>query len=102
MTTREPPRGIVRVDSWKVVCHDCGREGEFGDWTIFGDRWYAIDAAYDADWAVQGDGALVLCADCGHRKVCKDENRACTRRDLAEADDGWMYCPDHIAQGMDA
>jgi hypothetical protein len=98
---KDEPTGVVRVDSWKIVCQECRDQYEdYNGWSIFGEQWHAIESAEDNDWTVR-DG-LVLCGSCGHRKVCMDEDRACTRRDLSEADDGWMYCPDHIEQGMDA
>lgn len=84
-----------------VVCQEC--RSHYEDWNGFSvwvDQSGAADAAIDAEWTVR-DG-LVLCDDCGHRKVCRDEDNTCVRRDLAAADDGWMYCPDHIEQGMDA
>ena len=92
--------GLVRVDSWKVVCDECRKEYEdWNGWTIYGEEWHAIESATDSDWIVR-DG-LVLCSECGHRKVCMDEDNKCVRRDLTEADDGWLYCPEHIEQGMD-
>lgn len=92
--------GLVRVDSWKVVCQECRDEFEDSNgWTLYADQGYAQESAEDADWTVRE--GLVLCSSCGHRKVCMDEDRGCVRRDLTEADDGWMYCPDHIEQGMD-
>ena len=92
--------GIVRVDSWKIVCNECRAEYEdWNGWTIYGDQGHAIESATEADWTVRD--ALVLCSECGHRKVCMDEDRECVRRDLTEDPTGWMYCPKHIEQGMD-
>lgn len=98
----DAPTGIVRVDSWKVVCNECRQDFESdNDWTIFADRWYAEDCARDHDWLIR-DG-LVLCVSCWEKApYCRDEDGKCLRRDLSEADDGWLYCPEHIEQGMDA
>lgn len=92
--------GLVRVDSWKLVCQDCCDEFENGEgWSVFAAPAYAVDDALDSDWVVRE--GLVLCSACRYRAVCMDEDDKCTRRDLTEAEDGWMYCPDHISQGMD-
>lgn len=96
------PTGLVRVDSWKVVCDECRDEFESGDgWTIFGDAGYATESAQGADWLVRK--GLTLCTLCWEKNpYCRDEDDECLRRDVSEADDGWLYCPEHIAQGMDA
>lgn len=93
--------GLVRVDSWKVVCQECHAEFEDGNgWTIFGDHGHAMESASEGDWLVRAD--LTLCSMCSSAKpYCRDENNECVRRDVTEADDGWLYCPDHIGQGMD-
>ena len=94
--------GVIRVDSWKVVCQECRETHENGnDWPVFADRWSAEDEARDFDWAIRGE--LVICPNCVERRpVCLDHDEKCTRRDVSEADDGRLYCPDHLAQGMDA
>ena len=93
--------GLVRVDSWKVVCQECREEFENGiGWTIYADAGYAADEAADCDWLVRT--GLVLCLSCWEKNpYCRDEDNDCIRRDVSEADDGWLYCPDHIGQGMD-
>lgn len=99
--TDQKPSGIIEVQCYRLVCQECLNEYEgWNGWSIFLHAADAVDAATDSDWTVRPD--LVLCSKCGHRKVCMDENNRCARRDLTEADDGWMYCPDHIEQGTDA
>jgi hypothetical protein len=92
---------VKRVDSWMLLCDGCGTEFENGNgWSIFADRWYAEDDARDNEWLVR-DG-LTLCVPCREKTTyCRDEDNKCLRRDVSEADDGWLYCPDHIEQGMD-
>lgn len=94
--------GLVRVVSWKVVCQECRDEFEDGNgWTLFADHGHAQDSAVDHDWLVR-DG-LTLCVSCWEKNpYCRDEDDGCVRRDVSGADDGWLYCPDHIEQGMDA
>lgn len=94
----QKPSGIVRVDSYKLVCQECFEEYEdWNGWTIFGDAGHAQESAVEGDWVVRP--GLVLCSSCGHRKVCMDEDWKCVRRDgLTEADDGWLYCPEHLEQ----
>lgn len=97
----DAPVGLVRVDSWKVVCYECRDEYEdWNGWTIFGDHGHAWESASESDWLMRE--GLVLCPSCWQKKpYCRDEDEKCLRRDVSEADDGWLYCPDHIEQGMD-
>lgn len=93
--------GLVRIDSWKIVCQECydGFENHMG-WSIFADHGYAEEQAQDSDWLVRN--GLTLCPSCWKKRpYCRDENNECVRRDVTEADDGWLYCPEHIEQGMD-
>lgn len=93
--------GLVRIDSWKIVCQECydGFENHMG-WSIFADHGYAEEQAQDSDWLVRN--GLTLCPSCWEKRpCCRDENNECVRRDVTEADDGWLYCPEHIEQGMD-
>jgi hypothetical protein len=92
--------GVIAVQCYRIVCQECLNEYEdWNGWSIWLHPADAADSAIDSEWTVRPD--LVLCGNCGHRKVCMDEDNKCARRDLTEADDGWLYCPEHIEQGMD-
>lgn len=94
---------IKEVPMYRVVCDEDGCDAspqDSTDYFAWANPGSAIDDAVSADWAVR-DG-LHLCEDHGHRTVCMGDDSECPRRDdLAEADDGWMYCPEHLEQGMD-
>ncbi len=94
---------IQEVTMYRVVCDEPGCEvpaQDETDYYAWADPGSAVDGAMDGEWIVR-DG-LHLCPEHGSRKVCMGDDEQCPRRDVTEADDGWMYCPGHIAEGTDS
>jgi hypothetical protein len=95
---------IREVTMYRVECDHDGCDTspqDESDYYAWGDAGFAVDSAIDHGWTIRK--GLHLCPDHGHRTVCMGDDEECPRRDkLAEADDGWMYCPDHVGQGMDS
>lgn len=91
---------IKTIEMYHVVCDHDGCEGHpRGDSYAFADLGAALDDAVDGDWCIR-DG-LHLCPEHGYRTVCMGDDEGCPRRDVSEADDGWVYCPAHLHEGMD-
>lgn len=95
---------VKTIPMYRVECDEDGcdaspqDDGEFWAWS---DDDQAEEDARESDWIVRPD--LHLCRAHGGRNVCMGDDEECPRRDeLTEADDGWMYCPQHVEQGMDA
>jgi len=88
---------MYRVQCDEPGCEDSPQEG--GDYYAWADHGAAYDEAMGGDWTIR-DG-LDLCPEHGRRTVCMGDDEQCARRDVSEADDGWMYCPDHKDQGGD-
>lgn len=88
---------------YRVVCDapDCDSSPQDGgDYYAWADAGAAYDEAIGGDWVIRP--GLDLCPEHGHRTVCMGNDEECPRRDVSEAGDGWMYCPEHIEQGADA
>ena len=95
---------IKTVEMYRVECdHDgCDEHPHYGDFYAWADEGKAIEEATNAEWYVRGwPVTLTLCPEHGHRTVCMGDDEECPRRDVTEADDGWMYCPEHRGEGMD-
>lgn len=92
---------IKTVEMYRLVCDEPGCEAspqDGGDYFAWADRGSAYDDAAYGFWTIRPN--LDLCPDHGSRTVCMGDDEQCPRRDVSEAEDGWMYCPDHISQGM--
>lgn len=91
---------IETVPMYRVVCDEpnCGESAQEGDYYAWIDASDALQEASDADWTTRHP-YLHLCPEHGRRTVCMGEGDDCPRRDVTEAADGWVYCPDHIAEG---
>lgn len=94
---------VVTTTMYRVVCDEEGCDSspqDHGDYFAWADVGAAYDEANGGDWAIRP--GLDLCPEHGGRTVCMGDDEQCSRRDVSEADDGWMYCPDHREQGMDS
>jgi len=88
---------LQAVTMYRVVCDEPGCTASANDDTEFyawSDHGAAYDSANDGDWTVRP--GLDLCPDHGSRKLCMGNDEKCPRRDVSEAADGWMYCPEHL------
>lgn len=94
---------LLAVTMYRVVCDEPGCNAspqDQSDYFAWADSGTPYDDAAGADWTIRPN--FDLCPEHGHRTVCMGADEECPRRDeLAEADDGWLYCPDHLAEGMD-
>lgn len=88
---------------YRVVCDrdGCEEHPHHNDYYAWAEVGEALDEAINAEWYIRGGGTLALCPEHGYRTVCMGDVEDCPRRDVTEADDGWMYCPEHRHEGMD-
>lgn len=84
---------MYRVECDEPACDESPHEEHYA-WLQDG---VALDEAVNADWTVRP--GLHLCPEHAGRTVCMGNDETCARRDVTEADDGWMYCPEHIEEG---
>lgn len=94
---------VKTIPMYRVQCDAPGCDAspqEFSDYYAWADSGSAYDDALSGGWTIRPGLDPLPRAWFPH--VCMGSDEECPRRDVSEADDGWMYCPDHVDQGMDA